>query len=231
MNDTSFVELFRQLNRKERYWLVRDVLGQTSKHLGDEFRVKVENVLREAGKSITIPYDAEWAIDYHIDSIVALLRLHGRKLLSTTSNNDRVLDFCNACDEIEGNHQDFDLVIAFDNNLILVEVKCMGNWSNSQLNSKIERLNLLSHGPCNLINPETGVASGIQLNLILCSPAPPQKIKKLSEWPKWILKENNQPIWMHLTLPNAKTHFQVITRDVNKRRWKLNHPSKSIQSI
>jgi hypothetical protein len=44
---------------------------------------------------------------------------------------------------VEGNHEDADLIIASDSDLIIVEVKAYGAWSNKQMRSKLARLELL----------------------------------------------------------------------------------------
>ncbi len=44
---------------------------------------------------------------------------------------------------IEGNQEDIDFVIASGRNLILVEAKAYGGWDDDQLQSKLDRLDLL----------------------------------------------------------------------------------------
>jgi hypothetical protein len=68
----TLVECLKLFNRKERYWLIRNALGQNSGDLplSDSFRQKL-------GKEIgtEIPVEAWWALDYHIDWLFGALVL------------------------------------------------------------------------------------------------------------------------------------------------------------
>lgn len=210
----SLVELFRQLNRKERHWLVRHALGPRSARLGDDFRSNLAATLNKHRKPISIPSNAEWAIDYHIDWLVALLSLYERK---KSGNSDTT--FSNTPRDIKGNQQDFDLVVAFDNVLVLIEAKGVGCWSNDQLRSKVSRLNALTKAF--QIDKNGQSKSGIQLYFVLCSPLQSERITGLERWPSWATGLGQKPIWMCLTPPDNQTEFLVVTRYSENECWKV----------
>jgi hypothetical protein len=214
MNTTRFTELFREFNRKERYWLVREAVGSSSAKLGDDFRSKLQAALKKHSKPVEIPAHAEWAIDYHIDWIVALLRLYDR---TKTGNSDTT--FSNDTNEIRGSQQDFDLVVAFNDVLILIEAKGVGRWSNNQLESKIGRLTALTK--CGLINENGQTNGGIQLYFVLCSPLQSKGITGSDTWPSWTKGFDGEPIWMCLTPPYGLTEFRAVTRYDNEKCWKV----------
>lgn len=214
MNTTRFIELFREFNRKERYWLVRDAVGSSSANLGDDFRSKLQAALNKHSKPVEIPANAEWAIDYHIDWIVALLRLYDR---IKSGNSDAT--FSNGTKEIRGSQQDFDLVVAFNNVLILIEAKGVGRWSNNQLESKVGRLTALTE--CGLIKENGHTEGGIQVYFVLCSPLQSQGITGSEKWPSWAKGLDGSPIWMCLTPPYGLTEFRVVTRYDDEKCWKV----------
>jgi hypothetical protein len=59
------LELF---NRKERYWLIRNVLGEPASDfpLSQSFRERLSETIQ-----ISIPCGAWWEMDYHIDWLFA----------------------------------------------------------------------------------------------------------------------------------------------------------------
>ncbi|WP_068085404.1 hypothetical protein [Polycladidibacter stylochi] len=66
-----FVENFRILNRKERFWLLHKTLGASKfSELDRNFLSEID---RELGLSAPMPHNAWWAMDYHFDWICAAL--------------------------------------------------------------------------------------------------------------------------------------------------------------
>ncbi len=66
----DLITLLRQLNRKERYYLVAQALGIREFRLGDDFRGQLAAVV---GREI--PQDAFVAMDYHLNWLHALRRV------------------------------------------------------------------------------------------------------------------------------------------------------------
>jgi hypothetical protein len=61
----TLVKALEKFNRKERYWLIRSALGESSEKLDSKFCDLIY------GKhSIEVPEDAWWAMDYHLDWLV-----------------------------------------------------------------------------------------------------------------------------------------------------------------
>ncbi len=65
---SKLVESLEKFNRKERYWLLKNALKSDSMVLGEEFR---KNLGKKIG--ISIPENAWWAMDYHLDWLIGAL--------------------------------------------------------------------------------------------------------------------------------------------------------------
>lgn len=139
---SDLAAFLNKFNRKERFWLLRDLIGPECFQICPEFRDKLNNEI-----DMAIPEKAWWAFDYHIDWLVAVLR---------TFPDQPTLEKCvdNTNDDIKGNQQDFDLIIAFENELILVEAKT-SYFGNDQLKKKLLRLS-------GLVDRNGKTASGIK---------------------------------------------------------------------
>lgn len=177
----DLVNTLKQFNRKERYWLLRNALGKNCEQLDEEFREALSQLV-----GIKIPTDAWWAMDYHLDWLVGALHLlKGRALGDPQKNNSLVT----------GTQEDMDLVIAFADTLILIEAKADTSWSNSQLNSKVDRL-------IQIIGGENNLPAGLTLRFVLMSPKRSEQLKRNSgePWPKWMVDGNNQPLHYPLVM-------------------------------
>jgi hypothetical protein len=133
----NLAQALAQFNRKERYWLLRNALGQqtdadnvpSAPQLSESFRFRLGRHL-----SYDIPPTAWWAMDYHLDWLyAAIVLLRGNPQIHY--NNDSR--------GIQANQEDIDFIIAFDKTLILIEAKGDTPWSNEQLSSKKARLDLI----------------------------------------------------------------------------------------
>ena len=127
----KLVEALCKFNRKERYWLIRHAIG--NHHL----RQKIRNDLAEVLRIDPIPVVAYWAIDYHLDwvagAISELREGHSKEVFEQTLTDTAL---------VQGNQEDIDLLIAFDNKIIMVEYKAGGKWGD-QLGSKQARIDQL----------------------------------------------------------------------------------------
>jgi len=192
-------ETLERFNRKERCLLVRAVLGDNEKKL-----LLDKAFLKEVATELNItPIDqktAWWATDYHYDWLAGALAIHiegeegeihkPRTNLSATSEppKQRYL--------VEGNQEDADLVIASGSDLILIEAKAYGAWTNKQMTSKLARLELL-HQELVSLNDKIKPENELRLHLLLCSPKKPEK---LHPWPDWLKRRSDIP-WIKLELP------------------------------
>lgn len=155
---SALVRSLQSFNRKERYWLLRDAIGMQP--ISQDYRQRLGHKL-----GISIPEDAWWAIDYHFDWLHAALVCMNEDNL-TDLYRPRLNDGIKA---VRGNQEDIDLLIAFENNLILVEAKGETAWSTGQMKSKAERLADL---------PDV---EGLCTYLVLTSPREPRDLYK-GEW-------------------------------------------------
>lgn len=177
--------LLESLNRKERYFLIGDALGNQNFSLGKKFRQKVKQAT-----NIDVP-ENEWvAMDYHLDWLAAAIHV-------TQKSIDPRIPWANE-NVVNGTQEDTDLIVGFEDGeetiLILVEAKADTAWSNTQMNSKIERY-------IGIFGSDGKRSRDVTPVLLLTSPERPQKLRT-DEWPSWALIDNS-PIWMELNMaPN-----------------------------
>jgi hypothetical protein len=178
----SLASSLERFNRKERNFLVRAVLGHGIKpiELSDTFRDCVATKLR-----IPIAADAWWATDYHIEWIAGAIfaNLEGEQQaidkarknppVKINGETHRMVDGTSEEEDssrlVKGNQEDIDLVIASGLDLILIEAKGEGTWSDKQLNSKLTRLTCIR----SIANE---AQSPVRFHFLLMSPRPPQKL-------------------------------------------------------
>lgn len=93
--------------------------------------------------NITIPCDACWAVDYHIDWLFGALTLDRLGHAADTCVRNPVSSKASEAAPgrlIRGTQEDLDLILAFDRTIILTETKGVTSWGNKQLASKRRRL-------------------------------------------------------------------------------------------
>lgn len=189
------IHYLKAFNRKERFWLLHEVLGfeDQSFQLDSTFRGRL---IEHFGTHI--PKNAYVAMDYHLDWIqMALWLTENGDTKEVIPNKKKAL--------IYANQQDVDLLIAFKDGsttqLILIEAKADTSWSNDQLSSKCERLKRIF---------EDGRPGTSQVTpwFVLMSPRMPEKIK-MSEWPSWMKMMDGDPRWLKLSLPDG---LRKVTR-------------------
>lgn len=170
------VDALKKFNRKERYWLIRSVLGDAGKPLGRHFIVRLHKL------GITVPRNAWWAMDYHFDWLAGALHL-----CQSGGNSDAVQS--NEQGAVKGNQEDVDLIIAFDNTLVLIEAKGDSHWDAEQLESKRRRL-----VACFGDQPER---LGIHVFFVFMSTGAPPVVKG---WPAWALPNQGEPYWLEMPM-------------------------------
>lgn len=221
MEKTNLAKALERFNRKERNLLFRALLGKEKRlELAKTFCKAVEHKL-----NIKVAADAWWATDYHINWLAGALAVYTKG--NERLNNPLPNPHKNGHALVKGNQEDIDLVIASDLDLILIEAKAYGSWSNEQIKSKLARLELL-HAYYDNMAKDEDIANHVQMHFLLMSPRQPKKIA--SDWPKWAQKENEIP-WIELALPELPEGVSIleVTRcDVNGNpdaksdyRWKI----------
>lgn len=161
---SQLVKALAQFNRKERFWLLSEAIGEAFQKLSPDFLARLS---KEIG--VSIPQDAWWAFDYHFEWLYAVLFSSPAYDPSPDSPSKT-----NAEKLIRGNQEDMDLIVAFDDVIIIVEAKLSTSWSNKQAASKARRL-------CALPTDYT------RCFYVLTSPVRPTKLN-MAGWPAWALR-------------------------------------------
>ncbi|KAF5079260.1 hypothetical protein DSECCO2_131760 [anaerobic digester metagenome] len=133
MGSKSLTQCLEVFNRKERYWLIRNCCGNgddLALPLGSNFRSKLKDI--DGLEDIDFE-NAWWAMDYHIDWLIAALTLFQDQDANKIRNQNEKY-------KISGTQEDFDFIICVENKLIFIEAKLSTGWDREQLDSKIERL-------------------------------------------------------------------------------------------
>ena len=194
---SKLVDALKRFNRKERFWLLSDALGKSLLSLDPDFLARVAKEL-----GIKVPIDPWWAFDYHLDWLYAVLSF-GPSYDLTDLRQPR----SNELKHVKGNQEDCDLLIAFDDTIILVEAKMGTSWSNKQMASKGRRLASLP-------------IDHVQAYLLLTSPSKTSKLT-CSEWPTWATKQGAQKSPYHIALTNGhidSTALMVSRCDVSGKK-------------
>jgi hypothetical protein len=167
-------DTLQSFNRKERYWLVRNCLG--SAPLNESFLKRLSYELSSRDVQ-PIPSTAWWAVDYHLNWVIAAIRWHVLAPNWEVQDNDKNL--------VQGNQEDIDLIIANGKDLILVEAKFDG-WNKDdckQLNSKLGRLSALCDDTTGNV-----LDTSLRMHFVLMSQKKPdaRKLENV-EWPHWAI--------------------------------------------
>lgn len=201
----SLGQVLDRFNRKERNFLVREILGHEQEkplQLTKHFRDKISEKL-----GIRVPEDAWWATDYHINWLAGALvvLVEGDAGANETCENPvlplqpRLRNGGQSAARdvrlIEANQEDVDLVIASGDDLIMIEAKAYGHFANSTLAHKLLRLRLLHDFYERNILPRRLPA--IRFHLLLVSRTEPTRL--VQDWPTWALRDGKIP-WIELKL-------------------------------
>ena len=183
----TLMERLESFNRKERFFLIGDALGNQSFQLSADFRTRLGVAF-----GIKPPSNSFVAMDYHLDWIHAslFLALPGKDEDAVYPNTDTVAT---------GNQEDVDLLVAFEQgditHLLLIEAKAATGWTNKQTLSKAKRLKRI-FGADGTRYPQ------VKPHFVLMSPRPPKQLKSRC-WPAW-MTQNGQPIWFELKMPPGR---------------------------
>ena len=181
------IEWLESLNRKERFFLIGNALGNTNFNLSDEYRAKLNSVL-----GIHPPQNSFVAMDYHLDWIHA-----GLFLSSSANQSNKVHE--NKVPIVTANQEDIDLLVAFEElgvtHLLMIEAKAATGWTNKQTLSKAVRLR-------EMFGEDGEKYLNVKPRFCLTSPRPPQQLDS-GLWPSW-MAPGGQPIWLELEVPPGR---------------------------
>ena len=187
---SDLIEILRQFNRKERFFLIGQALGNEAFSLAERFRQELGEVI-----GVKIPGNAFVGMDYHLDWIAASLRAHqDPNCLGKPVSNAGQTKFNRVS---TGTQQDIDLLVAFeadgDYHLVLVEAKGYDSWSNSQMKQKSKRLE-------GIFGRDGTTHPNVKPYLCLTSPRRPERLET-SGWPTWMKRTGDDPyLWLKLNL-------------------------------
>lgn len=183
----TLMQHLESFNRKERFFLIGDALGNPDFQLSTDFRSRLS-----AAFGIQPPSSAFVAMDYHLDWIHASLFL-------TLPGIDEEAIHLNTETVASGNQEDVDLFVAFEEgditHLLLVEAKATTGWTNKQTLSKAERLQ-------RIFGTDGAKYHRVKPHFGLTSPRPPKRLES-HLWPAWMTRDG-QPIWLELKVPTGR---------------------------
>ena len=183
----TLMEQLESFNRKERFFLIGEALGNRAFELSADFRARLREVF-----AIEPPSSAFAAMDYHLDWIHASLFL-------TLPENDEDATHPNTETVATGNQEDVDLLVAFEEgditHLLLVEAKAATGWTNKQLLSKAKRLE-------HIFGTDGAKYPQVKPHFGLMSPLRPKGLKP-QPWPVWLTKDGEE-IWFELKMPPGR---------------------------
>ena len=189
---TDLIETLERLNRKERFFLVGEVLVNHKFEMSGYFRGRLANEI-----GVDIPNNALTAMDYHIDWIAAAVMQYASPEGGNVFENSG---------EIKGNQEDVDFLIAFKDaegvyRLIFLEAKGYTHWGNAQMHSKAERMKFI-------FGENGDKYEGVMPYFCLVSSGQPERLD-YANWPEWWLKSDGSPYWLNLKLPDNRL---MVTR-------------------
>lgn len=196
---SNLIEILERFNRKERYFLIGQALGNARFRLSEDFRCRIGGKI-----GVSVPPNAFTAMDYHLDWIAASLSCH-----MTGGDPDGYPIFFNEDKGVMGNQQDADLLIAFEEgdkyHLVFLEAKAYESWSDVQLLKKASRLEGIFGGDGKKY-PE------VTPHFCMMSPREPSIPRMVTtRWPDW-MKDNDIPVWIKLCLPDDRIKVTRCTR-------------------
>lgn len=163
----SLIDNLKSFNRKERFYLIGQMLGNSEFRMDDNQLDKISKLI-----GLTIPRKYFAAMDYHLDWIYASLFLtqeHDEKTFPRNFiDNKKKIDL-----QISGTQEDVDFLLAFvdhenTTHLVMIEAKGDSYFSNGQLDSKNKRFKAIFGNENTWPN--------VKPHFLICSPKEPQKI-------------------------------------------------------
>ena len=200
-------------NRKERFLLVGQALGNPTFSLGSPFRRTLAELLERP-----VPPDAYCAMDYHLDWLFAAVmwaegkvhpgNLMPREFLPSASGEATDLT-------VTGNQSDVDLLIAWTDTrhrgqIALLEAKGFSGWSNKQMGYKLARLGAIFG------DTDSPRFEHVDVHLVLVGPKPPTGLKLLG--PSWAVGPSDGVAKYFLPLHPPATETFAVQRVTDGRK-------------
>ncbi|MHC6657375.1 hypothetical protein [Aeromonas salmonicida] len=211
----ELIKNLKSFNRKERFYLVGQMLGNPDFRMDDKQLDKISELI-----NIKIPREYFAAMDYHLDWIYASLSLtrnnaNDKAYKRNFIDNEQKVDL-----QISGTQEDVDFLLAFVDekqitHLVMIEAKGDSYFSNGQLDSKNKRFKAIFGNENTWPN--------VKPHFIICSPKKPQKIN-IEEPAYFIFKDFKLP-WLELDMGNEKNKVTRCDEDAKPsndgEHWKV----------
>jgi hypothetical protein len=190
----ELIKNLKSFNRKERFYLVGQMLGNPEFRMDDKQLNKISELI-----GIKIPREYFAAMDYHLDWIYASLFLtqeHDEKPFPRNfiDNNKKVYL------QISGTQEDVDFLLAFvdpenTTHIVMIEAKGDSYFSNSQLDSKNKRFKAIFGNENTWTN--------VKPHFLICSPKNPQNVS-IEDPAYFMCPQESQLIWFPLVMDTGK---------------------------
>lgn len=186
----EIIRNIKSFNRKERFYLISDVIGNDRFSLSDKF---IDKINRKFG--IDVPKNAFVAMDYHMDWISAALTMS----FKSDEYPKGIYPNGEGKGRLNLNQEDVDLLIGYyDENvchLIMLEAKAFTGWTNNQLKSKAEKHKAVFYIAKDEIYPNVIPYFGI------ISINKPRNLDRRYDWPAYWLRKDGDINWLKLDIP------------------------------
>lgn len=211
----ELIEYLKSFNRKERFHLVGQLLGNTAFNLDPNVFRKILDLLE-----LDTPTYYFSAMDYHLDWIYASLNLahHGM-------DKPKMRD--PSC--ISATMEDVDFLLAFlddrgNTHIVMIEAKGETSFTNQQFLSKAKRLGAIFG-----VNNERW--PNVVPHFMICSPVQPKRLD-IERVPPFMLNKNQDDLlWFRLYLPANQRKVTRCNGDGHSAKdgdyWKV----ESIRSL
>jgi hypothetical protein len=180
----NLLENLKSFNSKERFFIVGYALGNPDFKPCKSFCAEVGKKLR-----LSMPKNVFCAMDYHLDWLYASLQITEAKSIEGIYPNKGKI--------IRAQQEDVDFLMAYEEDgiahIIIIEAKGFTGWTNSQLQSKAERLR-------DIFGKNGRNWKGVIPHFAIISPKEPKRID-CAHWPAWMAPQRNIA-WIPLFLEN-----------------------------
>ncbi|MBA2799251.1 hypothetical protein H1I79_12635 [Aeromonas veronii] len=213
----NLIDNLKSFNRKERFYLISQMLGNPEFRMDDNQLDKISNLI-----GLTIPRKYFAAMDYHLDWIYASLYLTKNNYKSCVERNFIKENGIETDYQISGTQEDVDFLLAFvDENkithLVMIETKGDSYFSNGQLDSKNKRFKAIFGNENTWPN--------VRPHFIICSPKEPQKIN--IEEPAYFMFKDLKLPWIELDMGDEKNKVTRCDQNGkssnNGKNWKIEY--------
>lgn len=191
----NLIDNLKSFNRKERFYLIGQMLGNPEFRMDDNQLDKISNLI-----GLTIPRKYFAAMDYHLDWIYASLFLTQNDAKTAFKRNSIENDGVKIDYQISGTQEDVDFLLAFvdhenTTHIVMIEAKGDSYFTNAQLNSKNKRFKA--------IFGDEDTWPNVKPHFLLCSPKEPQNVT-IEDPVYFMLTKDKNPIWFPLIMGTGK---------------------------